>query len=139
MHSMSDYQHHAPGAIARTRVKLHWVERVDRFLHSNAIRLVLLALVANTIMAQAFLNSASRILVLWGINLTGLYLNTSAIASTFAFSLFEIAMLWVRQEVLSLDESFAAADRGWGVAHPQPRHAGGDLADQLLLAHRLSR
>src|SRR5215470_3009619 len=95
----------APGTIARTRVKLHWVERVDRFLHSNAIRLVLFALVANTIMAQAFFNSAGRILVLWGVNLTGLYLNTSAVFSTFAFSLFEIAMLWARQEVLALDES----------------------------------
>src|SRR5262245_24949835 len=101
------HRHHtnAPGTIARTRVKLHWVERVDRFLHSNAIRLVLFALVANTIMAQAFFNSAGRILVLWGINLTGLYLNTSAVFSTFAFSLFEIAMLWARQEVLALDES----------------------------------
>jgi len=93
------------GTIARTRVRLNWVERVDRFLHSNAIRLVLFALVANTIMAQAFFNSAGRILVLWGLNLTGLYLNASAVFSTFAFSLFEIAMLWARQEVLALDES----------------------------------
>ncbi len=56
-------------------------------------------------MAQAFFNSAGRILVLGGVNLTGLYLNVSSIFSTFAFSLFEIAMLWARQEVLSLDES----------------------------------
>jgi hypothetical protein len=56
-------------------------------------------------MAQAFFNSAGRILVLWGLNLTGLYLNASAVFSTFAFSLFEIAMLWARQEVLALDES----------------------------------
>ena len=47
-----------PLALAiRTRVKLGWVERADRFLHSNAIRLVLFALVANTIMAQAFFNA----------------------------------------------------------------------------------
>ncbi len=95
----------APPTIARTRVKLGWMERADRFLHSNAIRLVLFALVANTIMAQAFFNSAGRILVLASVNLTGLYLNVSSIYSTFAFSLFEIAMLWARQEVLSLDES----------------------------------
>ncbi len=95
----------SPQTTARTRVKLNWVERVDRSLHSNAIRLVLFALVANTIMAQAFFNSAGRILVLGGINLTSLYLNVSSIFSTFAFSLFEIAMLWARQEVLSLDES----------------------------------
>ena len=91
--------------IARTRVKLSWIEQVDRSMHSHAIRLVLFALVANTIMAQAFFNSAGRILVLGGVNLTGLYLNVSSIFSTFAFSLFEIAMLWARQEVLSLDES----------------------------------
>jgi hypothetical protein len=100
---MSD--HTAPQTIARTKVRLSWVERVDRSLHSHAIRLVLFALVANTIMAQAFFNSAGRILVLGGVDLTGLYLNVSSIFSTFAFSLFEIAMLWARQEVLSLDES----------------------------------
>jgi hypothetical protein len=43
-----------PQTIARTKVKLSWVEQVDRSLHSHAIRLVLFALVANTIMAQAF-------------------------------------------------------------------------------------
>ena len=94
-----------PHTIARTKVKLSWVEQVDSSMHSHAIRLVLFALVANTIMAQAFFNSAGRILVLGGVNLTGLYLNVSSIFSTFAFSLFEIAMLWARQEVLSLDES----------------------------------
>ena len=82
-----------PQSIARTKVRLSWVEQVDRSLHSHAIRLVLFALVANTIMAQAFFNSAGRILVLGGVNLTGLYLNVSSIFSTFAFSLFEIAML----------------------------------------------
>jgi hypothetical protein len=102
---MSDTAASQPHTIARTRVKLSWVEWVDRSLHSHAIRLVLFALVANTIMAQAFFNSAGRILVLGGVNLTGLYLNVSSIFSTFAFSLFEIAMLWARQEVLSLDES----------------------------------
>ncbi len=129
----------APPAIARTKVKLSWVEQVDRSMHSHAIRLVLFALVANTIMAQAFFNYAGRILVLGGVNLTGLYLNVSSIFSTFAFSLFEIAMLWARQEVLSLDESHQAADRREGLAAPQPRHARGDLADQLLLADRLQR
>src|SRR5437868_1236445 len=94
-----------PHTIARTKVRLGWMEYADRFLHSNALRLVLFALVANTIMAQAFFNSAGRILVLGGVNFTGLYLNVSSIFSTFAFSLFEIAMLWARQEVLSLDES----------------------------------
>src|ERR1700757_5377470 len=100
---MSDQ--HIAGSIARTKVKLSWVERVDRSMHSHAIRLILFALVANTIMAQAFFNSAGRILVLGGVDLTGLYLNVSSIFSTFAFSLFEIAMLWARQDVLSLDES----------------------------------
>jgi hypothetical protein len=81
------------------------LERLDGFLRSNAIRLVLLFLVANTILAQAFFNSGGRILVVFGMNLTAIYLNASAILSTLAFSLFEIAMLWARQEVLALDES----------------------------------
>jgi hypothetical protein len=90
---------------AQTKLKLSWVDRLDGFLKSKAIRLVILALVANTILAQAFFNSAGRILILFGVNLTGLYLNTSAVLSTVAFSFFEIAMLWARQDVLSLDES----------------------------------
>ena len=66
----SQHRNHRPH-----RVRLCWVEQVDRFLHSHAIRLVLFALVANTIMAQAFFNQRGRILVLGGVNLTGLYLN----------------------------------------------------------------
>jgi hypothetical protein len=69
------------------------VERTDRFLHANTIR------------AQAFFNSAGHTLVLGEVDLTGISLNVSSIFSTFAFSLGEIAMRWVRQEVLSLDES----------------------------------
>jgi len=95
--------------IARTRLRRTWLERLDTFLRSNAVRLVLLLLVANTILAQAFFNSGGRILVLFGMNLTAVYLNTSAVLSTLAFSLFEIAMLWARQEVLALDESIKKA------------------------------
>jgi len=91
--------------IARTRLRRTALERFDAFLRSNAVRLVLLFLVANTVLAQAFFNSGGRILVLFGMNLTAVYLNTSAVLSTLAFSLFEIAMLWARQEVLALDES----------------------------------
>ena len=95
----------AAHTIARTRVRQTWIERLDRFLRSQANRLVLFFLVANTILAQAFFNSAGRILVVFGHNYTQLYLNISAVFSTLAFSLFEIAMLWARQEVLALDES----------------------------------
>lgn len=91
--------------IARTKLRLSWVDRVDGFLKHKAMRLVILALVANTIMAQAFFNSAGRILVVGGYNLTPWYLNLSAILSTVAFSFFEVASLWARQEVLGLDES----------------------------------
>ena len=94
---------------AKTKLKLPWVDRLEVFLRSRAIRLVILALVANTIMAQAFFNSAGRILILFGHDLTAGYLNVSAILSTLAFSFFEIAMLWARQEVLSLDESIKTA------------------------------
>jgi hypothetical protein len=103
-------QHATTGpTIARTRLRRTWLERLDSFLRSNAVRLVLLLLVANTILAQAFFNSGGRILVLVGMNLTALYLNLSAVLSTLAFSLFEIAMLWARQEVLALDESIKQA------------------------------
>ena len=90
---------------AKTKLRLSWLDRTDNFLRSRAIRLVILALVANTIMAQAFFNSAGRILIILGYNLTPIYLNVSAGLSTVAFSFFEVAMLWARQEVLSLDES----------------------------------
>src|SRR5262245_38021366 len=90
---------------ARTRLRLSWVDRTEHFLRSKAIRLVILALVANTILAQAFFNSAGRILQIGGANLAPAYLNVSSILSTVAFSFFEIAMLWARQDVLSLDES----------------------------------
>src|SRR5689334_1004200 len=49
--------------IARTRVRRTALEKFDVFLRSNAVRLVLLLLVANTILAQAFFNSGGRILV----------------------------------------------------------------------------
>jgi hypothetical protein len=91
--------------IAKTKLKLTSLERIDQFLRSKALRLVILALVFNTILAQAFFNSGGRILQVFGYNLTGVYLNLSAILSTVAFSFFEVAMLWARQEVLSLDES----------------------------------
>ena len=94
-----------PYHVARTKLRLSAVDRIDGFLKSKAIRLVILALVANTILAQAFFNSAGRILSIGGVDLSGAYLNISSILSTIAFSFFEIAMLWARQEVLSLDES----------------------------------
>jgi hypothetical protein len=95
----------ARATMASTRLKLSWVDRTEHFMRSKALRLVILALVANTVMAQAFFNSGGRVLHLFGVDLTAFYLNLSAILSTVAFSFFEIAMLWARQEVLALDKS----------------------------------
>ena len=90
---------------AKVKLRISWVERLDNFLKTRAIRLVILALIVNTILAQAFFNSGGRILKIEGTDFTGVYLNLSSVFSTLAFSLFEVAMLWARQEVLNLDES----------------------------------
>lgn len=82
------------------------VSRVDRavyFLRSRGAQVVVLALVANTMVAQLLYNSAGQ-LVLGGRLLLG-YLLFSAVCSTVAFALFEISTIFQLHDLMALDAS----------------------------------
>src|SRR5499433_2105073 len=96
------------------------VERAVYFLRSRGTQVVVLALVANTMVAQLLYNSAGR-LVLSNQSLLG-YLLFSAVCSTVAFALFEISTIFQLHDLMALDASIKAeigADRlirrGWVV------------------------
>ena len=79
----------SPGP-ARAQVPL--VDRLEYFLRSRASKVVVLALVANTMVAQLLYNSAGQ-LVLGNAFVLG-YLLISAVCSTFAFALFEASTIF---------------------------------------------
>ncbi len=99
------------------------VGRVDRliyFLRSRGVQVVVLALVANTMVAQLLYNSAGR-LVLGNSFLLG-YLLFSAVCSTVAFALFEISTIFQLHDLMALDASIKVEigaekliKRGWFV------------------------
>ena len=88
----------------RTRVSL--VDRFDYFLRSRASKVVVLALVANTMVAQLLYNSAGQ-LVLGNAVLLG-YLVVSAVCSTAAFALFEVSTIFQLHDLMALDASIKA-------------------------------
>jgi hypothetical protein len=79
------------------------VDRLDYFLRSRASKVVVLALVANTMVAQLLYNSAGQ-LVLGNAFVLG-YLLVSAICSTFAFALFEVSTIFQLHDLMALDAS----------------------------------
>src|SRR5262245_7316577 len=96
------------------------VERAVYFLRSRGAQVVVLALVANTMVAQLLYNSAGR-LVLGNQFLLG-YLLFSAICSTVAFALFEISTIFQLHDLMALDATIKAEigaerliKRGWVV------------------------
>jgi hypothetical protein len=94
------------------RAKIAPVDRLDYFLRSRASKVVVLALVANTMVAQLLYNSAGQ-LVLSNTVLLG-YLVLSAICSTLAFALFEVSTIFQLHDLMALDASIKAeigADR----------------------------
>src|SRR5258708_20942441 len=99
----------------RTQPHLARVARVDRlvyFLRSRGVQVVVLALVANTMVAQLLYNSAGRLVLSTGL-LFG-YLLFSAACSTVAFALFEISTIFQLHDLMALDASIKAeigADR----------------------------
>jgi hypothetical protein len=105
----------------RTQPRAARVARVDRlvyFLRSRGVQVVVLALVANTMVAQLLYNSAGRLVLSTGL-LFG-YLLFSATCSTVAFALFEISTIFQLHDLMALDASIKAeigADRlirrGW--------------------------
>jgi hypothetical protein len=79
------------------------VDRLEYFLRSRASNVVVLALVANTMVAQLLYNSAGQ-LVLGNAVLLG-YLIISACCSTVAFALFEVSTIFQLHDLMSLDSS----------------------------------
>lgn len=111
----------ADRAMLRARVSL--VDRMMYFLRSRGAQVVVLALVANTMVAQLLYNSAGQ-LVLGNRLLLG-YLIFSAVCSTVAFALFEISTIFQLHDhgAGQIDQ---AGDRS-GCAHPARVRRLGDL------------
>lgn len=82
------------------------LDRVDYFLRSRASKLVVMALVTNTMVAQLLYNSAGQ-LVLGSRFLVG-YLIVSAVCSTVAFALFEVSTIFQLHDLMALDKSIKA-------------------------------
>ena len=94
------------------------VDRLIYFLRSRGVQVVVLALVANTMVAQLLYNSAGR-LVLGSWFLLG-YLLFSAVCSTVAFALFEISTIFQLHDLMALDATIKVEigaekliKRGW--------------------------
>jgi hypothetical protein len=85
------------------RAHVSVVDRLEYFLRSRASKVVVLALVANTMVAQLLYNSAGQ-LVLGNAVLLG-YLIMSAVCSTVAFALFEVSTIFQLHDLMSLDSS----------------------------------
>jgi hypothetical protein len=95
------------GSQARVaRVRVSRVDRMTYFLRSRGTQVVVLALVANTMVAQLVYNSAGQ-LILSSRFLVG-YLIFSAVCSTVAFALFEISTIFQLHDLMSLDPSIKA-------------------------------
>jgi len=91
---------------APVRARVPLVDRIDYFLRSRASKVVVLALVTNTMVAQLLYNSAGQ-LVLGNAFVLG-YLLISAVCSTFAFALFEVSTIFQLHDLMALDASIKA-------------------------------
>jgi len=90
----------------RASARVAPVERVEYFLRSRGAKLVVLALVANTMVAQLLYNSAGQLVLDNGF-LVG-YLFFSAVCSTVAFALFEVSTIFQLHDLTTLDASIKA-------------------------------
>jgi hypothetical protein len=86
-----------------TRARVSLVDRLEYFLRSRGAKVVVLALVANTMVAQLLYNSAGRLIV-GGSVLLG-YLLVSAVCSTVAFALFEVSTIFQLHDLMTLDKT----------------------------------
>jgi hypothetical protein len=104
----------------RVRARISLVDRVEYAIRSRGAKLVVLALVANTMVAQLLYNSAGQLVLSNGFVLG--YLIFSAICSTVAFALFEVSTIFQLHDLTTLDASIKAEigaerliHRGWWV------------------------
>ncbi len=103
---MSDIKRYYQRDAHTTRARISLVDRLEYFLRSRASKVVVLALVANTMVAQLLYNSAGQ-LVIGNQVLLG-YLLVSAICSTVAFALFEVSTIFQLHDLMALDVSIKA-------------------------------
>ncbi|HET8853803.1 MAG TPA: hypothetical protein VFN02_14885 [Ktedonobacteraceae bacterium] len=85
----------------RTRGHISLIDRLEYFLRSRASKVVVLALVANTMVAQLLYNSAGQLVLGRGVLLG--YLLISAVCSTLAFALFEVSTIFQLHDLMALD------------------------------------
>ena len=88
---------------SKDRARVPWVDRLEYAVRSRGAKVVVLALVANTMVAQLLYNSAGQ-LVLSSAFLLG-YLLFSAVCSTVAFALFEVSTIFQLHDLHTLDAS----------------------------------
>ena len=88
---------------SRTRARISAVDRLEYFLRSRASKVVVLALVANTMVAQLLYNSAGQLVI--GNHVLLGYLIVSAVCSTVAFALFEVSTIFQLHDLMALDVS----------------------------------
>jgi hypothetical protein len=89
-----------------SRARISLIDRLAYFMRSRASKVVVLALVANTMVAQLLYNSAGQ-LILGNEVLLG-YLIVSAVCSTVAFALFEVSTIFQLHDLMTLDSSIKA-------------------------------
>jgi hypothetical protein len=87
----------------RVRGHISLVDRLEYFLRSRASKVVVLALVANTMVAQLLYNSAGQLVLGNGVLLG--YLLLSAVCSTLALALFEVSTIFQLHDLMALDPS----------------------------------
>ena len=85
------------------KARISVVDRLEYFLRSRASKVVVLALVANTMVAQLLYNSAGQLVLGSGVLLG--YLLISACCSTLAFALFEVSTIFQLHDLMALDPS----------------------------------
>ncbi len=89
--------------VTAPRAHISLADRLEYFLRSRASKVVVLALVANTMVAQLLYNSAGQIVLGKGVLLG--YLLISAVCSTLAFALFEVSTIFQLHDLMALDAS----------------------------------
>ena len=85
------------------RARVPWVDRLEYAVRSRGAKVVVLALVANTMVAQLLYNSAGQLVLSSGFLLG--YLLFSAVCSTVAFALFEVSTIFQLHDLHTLDAS----------------------------------
>jgi hypothetical protein len=96
------YRQDLKGAFEK-RARIPAVDRLEYFLRSRASKVVVVALVANTMVAQLLYNSAGQLVLDNQVLLA--YLLVSAICSTVAFALFEVSTIFQLHDLMALDSS----------------------------------